>query len=352
MPASATDLTDRLLSGDRTALARLISWAENSASGFPEAMSRVYPKVGRARRIGITGPPGAGKSTLVNELAQHYRAQELTVGILAVDPTSPFTGGALLGDRIRMEERTLDPGVFIRSMASRDSHGGLARATIDACDVMDAFGFDRILIETVGVGQAEYDVMTAADTVAVVLCPGAGDGIQAMKSGLLEVADVLVVNKSDRPGADRLLSDLEEAVHIRQTGRVSRIDAEAWPVPVVSCSAGTSVNIDAVAEAFDGHTSWLAEGRLDAERRAMRVEQVKHMLSERLLDRVWGPPGTGEKVEALIASGEAPYDVADRLLGALLGDPEAGSDASLSASTHDGGAGRVPPGTVSRGGQV
>jgi len=318
---TADELTDRLLSGDRTAVARLISWAENGNNRFPAVMSRIYPKVGRARRIGVTGPPGAGKSTLVNELALRFRDADATVGILAIDPTSPFTGGALLGDRIRMEDRTLDPGVFIRSMASRESHGGLARATIDACDVMDAYGFDRLLIETVGVGQAEYDVMSAVDTVAVVLCPGAGDGVQAMKAGLLEVADVLVVNKSDRPGADRLLTDLEEAVHIRQTGCTIGAERDAWQTPVVSCSAGTGTDVEAVTAALDRHQAWLAEGRLESARRAMRVEQVKRVLSERLLDHVWGPVGTGEKVEALIASGEAPYDVAERLLSALLGDP-------------------------------
>ena len=171
--SDATAITDRLLNGDRTALARLISWAENGDPRFPSALSAVYPKVGRAWRTGVTGPPGAGKSTLVNELAALMRRDvSARVGILAIDPSSPFSGGALLGDRIRMEERTADPGVFIRSMASRGSHGGLARAAVDACDVMDAFGLDAILPETVGVGQAEYDVMDAADTVVVVLCPG------------------------------------------------------------------------------------------------------------------------------------------------------------------------------------
>ena len=162
-------LAERLLGGDRGAMARMISWAENGDARFPEALAAVYERVGRSWRIGVTGPPGAGKSTLVNELTRVWRTRERTVGILAVDPSSPISGGALLGDRIRMEERTLDSGVYIRSMATRGSHGGLARASVDACDVMDAFGFDEILVETVGVGQAEYDVVSATDTVLVVL---------------------------------------------------------------------------------------------------------------------------------------------------------------------------------------
>jgi LAO/AO transport system kinase len=201
---TADSLADRLLAKDRGALARAISWAENGDLRFPVLLAKLWPRVGKSFRTGVTGPPGAGKSTLVNELARLVRTGQRTVGILAVDPSSPFTGGALLGDRIRMEERTLDPGVFIRSMASRGARGGLAAGAIDACDAMDAFGFDELLIETVGVGQAEYEVVSAADTILVVVCPGAGDAIQAMKAGLLEVADILVVNKADVPGAERL----------------------------------------------------------------------------------------------------------------------------------------------------
>lgn len=233
LPANSRHaLAARLIAGDKGALARLISWAENSDPRFAGEMRALHSRVGRAWRVGITGPPGAGKSTLVNELARFEREAHKTVGILAVDPSSPYSGGALLGDRIRMEERTSDPGVFIRSMASRGSHGGLARAAVDACDALDAFGFDEILLETVGVGQAEYEIVSAADTVLVVLCPGAGDGIQAMKAGILEVADVLVVNKADLPGSDRLVLDLEEAAHVRETNQ-KRGD-EDWHVPVIA----------------------------------------------------------------------------------------------------------------------
>ncbi len=300
-------LAARIERGDRTALARMISWAENGDPRFAAELNALWPKVGRAWRAGVTGPPGAGKSTLVNELARVERTRGKTVGIVAVDPSSPFTGGALLGDRIRMDDRTLDPGVFIRSMASRGSHGGLARAAASACDVLDAFGFGTILLETVGVGQAEYDVLDAADTVVVVLCPGAGDGIQAMKAGLLEVADVLVVNKSDMPGAERLINDLTEAVHVRFTKR-------AWQVPVVAASAGTSKGIDDVLDAIAAHRAHVEAQGLEAARRRKRVEQVRHSVSEQLAERLWGPAGLRERVAAQLAEGASPHAIAAALL--------------------------------------
>ena len=206
-----------------------------------------------------------------------------------------------------MDDRTLDPGVYIRSMASRGSHGGLARAAASACDVLDAFGFATILLETVGVGQAEYDVLDAADTVVVVLCPGAGDGIQAMKAGLLEVADVLVVNKSDMPGAERLQNDLIEAVHVRFTKR-------AWSVPVVAASAGTSKGIEDVLEAVAQHRAHVEASGLEAARRRKRIEQVRHSVSEQLAERLWGPKGLRGRVEAELERGASPHAVAAALL--------------------------------------
>jgi len=312
--SGASAITERLLAGERPALARLITWAENGDARFDQAIAELWPRVGRAARIGVTGPPGAGKSTLVNELARLYREAGGTVGVLAVDPSSPFSGGALLGDRIRMEERTLDTGVFIRSMASRDSHGGLARAAVDACDAMDAFGLTTLLVETVGVGQAEYDVMDAADTVLVVLHPGAGDGIQAMKAGLLEVADVLVVNKADQPGAERLQQDLEEAVHVRR-----HASADAWRAPVVACSAGRGQFVDLVVSAVADHRAWLEAHDLAARRRAKRLAQVRRALGERLLEGLWSARGLGARVEGELAAGSAPGAVAARLASDILG---------------------------------
>ena len=303
---------ERLLEGDRRALARLITWAENADPRFPAALRTLFGHVGRARRIGVTGPPGAGKSTLVNRLVSALRQEERQLAVLAVDPSSPFTGGALLGDRIRMEGHTSDPGVFIRSMASRKSHGGLARAAIEACDVMDAFGFDDVIVETVGVGQAEYDVVSAADTVLVVLCPGAGDGIQAMKSGLLEVADVLVVNKDDMLGADRLAFDLEEAVHIRLAGR------SEWVTPVVRVSAGKDQGTRAVLDAVAAHRAHLGEDGLAARRRQMRLGQVQHTVLELLAEELWGPNGRDERILADLDAGRTPYDVAGELCEAIL----------------------------------
>lgn len=318
--ASTQGIPERMLAGERSALARMISWAENGDPRFAPALEALWPRVGAARRVGVTGPPGAGKSTLVNRLTGLYRGQDLDVGILAVDPSSPFTGGALLGDRIRMEDRTLDPGVFIRSMASRSSHGGLARASVDALDAMDAFGFGVLLLETVGVGQAEYDVMDAADTVLVVLHPGAGDGIQAMKAGLLEVADVLVVNKADQPGAERLQNELEEAVHVRLKGE------DAWRVPVVACSAGTGEFVDLVVAAIDEHRAWMEARDLPARRRAKRVAQVRRALSEGLSEALWEDRGYGELVAARIEASMAPCAVAAAVLSDILESvPQAGT---------------------------
>ena len=315
---STASITERVIAGDKTAIARLVSWAENGDPRFPAANSALYPKIGHAWRTGITGPPGAGKSTLVNALAKLLRETQRTVAILAVDPSSPFTGGALLGDRIRMEERTLDPGVYIRSMASRGSHGGLARATVDACDVVDAAGYDDVLVETVGVGQAEYDVVSATDTVLVVLCPGAGDGIQAMKAGLLEVADVLVVNKSDLAGADRLQVDLEEAVHIRAFGREKSTTDTAWIPPVVTCSASSADGVADVAEAIAKHRAHLEVRGLDAVRREKRLAQVRRAVEERLEQRLWGPGGHSELARTLLDSGRPPYDVVEAIVASIL----------------------------------
>ncbi|MEO2094173.1 MAG: methylmalonyl Co-A mutase-associated GTPase MeaB [bacterium] len=303
---------ERLLARDRRALARLITWAENAHPRFPGALREIYGHVGRARRLGVTGPPGVGKSTLCNGLVSCLRERGSEVGVLAVDPSSPFTGGALLGDRIRMESHTKDPGVFVRSMASRDSHGGLARAAVDACDVMDAFGFDELILETVGVGQAEYDIVSAADTVIVVLCPGAGDSVQAMKAGLLEVADVLVVNKNDAPGADRLVSDLEDAVALRRESR------DGWTTPVVRSSAGRGLGLEDVLAAVEQQRTFLGSAGLAARRRKMRVAQVQRTVGELLVQALWSDGCRVEFIKTALASGRPPYDVADEMRDQIL----------------------------------
>ncbi|HEX9105710.1 MAG TPA: methylmalonyl Co-A mutase-associated GTPase MeaB, partial [Longimicrobiales bacterium] len=224
LPADASRfaaLLEGFRAGRRASLARAISTVEDERPGFEALLHELYPAAGRAQRIGITGPPGAGKSTLTADLIEAYRKRGETVGVLAVDPTSPFTGGALLGDRIRMNDVGLDEGVFIRSMATRGSLGGLAVTTKEVADVMDAFGFDRIIMETVGVGQSELDIAGAADTTVVVLVPESGDSVQALKAGLMEIADLFVVNKADRPGAQRLARDIEMMLHLRE-GPASR----------------------------------------------------------------------------------------------------------------------------------
>jgi LAO/AO transport system kinase len=312
---SSAPITERLLAGDRTALARLISWAENADERFTRALSEIYGRVGRAWRIGITGPPGAGKSTLVNEIIRATRKAGRTCGVLAIDPSSPFTGGALLGDRIRMEAGGLDQGVFIRSMASRGSHGGMARAAVDACDVMDAFGLETVLVETVGVGQAEYDVVGAADTVIVVLCPGAGDGVQAMKAGLLEVADVFAVNKSDLSGADRLVDDLEEAVHVRAEVPGA---PRGWTVPVVAVSAANGTGVDDLLARAGEHRAWLESHDLDGMRRTKRLAQIHAVMGARLSEELWERRGLRDRARAELERGATPYEVAQSIVQSVL----------------------------------
>jgi LAO/AO transport system kinase len=302
--------------GRRAALARAVSTVEDHRPGAEAILAALHPRIGRARRIGMTGPPGAGKSSLTTCLVESMRADSLTVGVLAVDPTSPFTGGALLGDRIRMESVALDPGVYIRSLATRGALGGLSSATRDAADVLDAFGFDRIMIETVGVGQSELDIARTADTCVVVLVPESGDGIQALKAGLMEIADLFVVNKSDRPGGDRLRKDLNAALHMRAP--------TAWTPPVIATVAVDGTGIPELRAALDRHHQYLVEsGTLAERRRARWRERVMDAVDQRLRTRLWGDPGTQEwlvaQLDPLDAGTTTPLAVADALL-ARAGD--------------------------------
>ena len=308
-------MTDRLLddflAGRPAALARAVSVVENHRRGFDQLLGAVHSKIGRARRVGLTGPPGAGKSTLTSRLARSYREKDLTVGVLAVDPTSPYTGGALLGDRVRMEDVALDRGVYIRSLATRGALGGLSAATREVADLLDAFGFDRILIETVGVGQSELEVARTADTIAVVLVPESGDGIQALKAGLMEIADVFVINKVDRPGADRLKRDIDVALHYRPPA--------AWTPPVISTVGVTGDGIPELLAALDAHHQYLVESGTLADRRQSRLrERVVDVVDQRLKARVWGDPSAAEWLAARLAplaAGETtPFAVADELL--------------------------------------
>ena len=280
-------LVDQVRAGDPRALARAISTVENRAAGWSDLLKALFPHSGHARIIGLTGPPGAGKSTLVDQLARHYRKENRTVGIIAVDPTSPYTGGAILGDRIRMQDHFSDPGIYIRSMATRGSLGGLARATADVATVLDASGRDLVMIETVGVGQDEVDIVRLADITIVILVPGMGDDVQTIKAGIMEIADIFVINKSDREGAERV----EREIRALQSLAVR---SDNWTPPIVKTVATEGVGIADLASAIQDYDSWLQNGDMLLQRNVQNwQDRLVEMLRDALLDRAREQLGDG-----------------------------------------------------------
>ncbi len=356
LPDELESLLDRFRAGKRVALARAISVIEGERPSFQGFLHRALDQGPQARRLGMTGPPGAGKSSLIADLATLCRSQGDEVGIVAVDPTSLYSGGALLGDRIRMNELSTDEGIFIRSMATRGSLGGLATTTKEVIDLMDAFGFDRIMVETVGVGQTELEITGAADTIVVVLVPESGDGIQAMKAGLMEIADIFVVNKADRPGADRLLKDLRVALHLKAGKALSGVPAHhgvdlsrlgkkkqvtpdpeveegpAWEIPVLKTVAQTGEGVPELLAAIDEHGAFLSEsGELGARRRARAAVRVREVADRELRGILWGRESTAalleEGLDRIQHSEATPYSVSSSILSDLL---------SRDISTEDG----------------
>jgi LAO/AO transport system kinase len=311
------DLVARARSGQALAVARLISLVEDASPQLRDVAAALAPHTGRAQVIGITGAPGVGKSTMTSQLVTALRREELRVGVLAVDPSSPFSGGALLGDRVRMQDHATDPGVFIRSMASRGHLGGLSWATPQALRVLDAAGCDVVVIETVGVGQSEVEVAGLADCTLVLVAPGMGDGIQAAKAGILEIADVFVVNKADRDGADQTVRELRHGISLARRERAG----PSWRPPVVRAVAARGEGLDELVTAIGEHRTWLVDhGELERRRQARAGAEVEAIALERLRSRLADVRG-GTALDQLakrVAAGEVdPYAAADDLIAGL-----------------------------------
>lgn len=310
------DLVKELLNGSRLALARSITAVENEYDNAVDIMRSIYPKTGRARILGITGAPGAGKSTLTDKVVKHYLAQGKRIGIVAVDPTSPFSGGAILGDRIRMNDLTLNENVFIRSMGTRGSLGGLSKKTSDAVKLMDAFGMDLVIIETVGVGQSEVDIVKNADTTLVVLVPGLGDDIQAIKAGILEIGDVFAINKADRDGCDKLNVEIEMMLDLDSREL-------AWRPPIKRTIASKDEGVDELVEALDEHFEFLQDGEELAARRAERTKnEIVAMINEQIEryvhNNVVNSESFNKEIDAVNNRESDPYTVVHGVLDAVL----------------------------------
>jgi LAO/AO transport system kinase len=332
----ARDMVAAIVGGDKIAAARAITGLENESPLAPYLQSAIYPHTGRAYRVGITGPPGAGKSTLLDRLAVAARKRDLKIGILSIDPSSPFTRGALLGDRVRMADATADPGVFMRSMASRGALGGLARTTLAAADVIDALGQDLILIETVGVGQSELEVSKAADATVVVLTPESGGGVQTIKAGLMEIADLLVINKADRPGADTMEMELLDYLDIVEQGRLMHgratfrpngksLPGEPWAVPVLQTSATEGKGVEELLDSLLAYRKWLDDSGAWNERRLRQARaKLREMVTARVERALWDPPEHTKLLdslaERLIKGKMEPREAVERFLTKVRSD--------------------------------